>query len=171
VAQDGAVVSVSPEDSSAEGLGVPVRVDVAVDGVEGLYAFALKVRFDPSVVRVRDANPRQEGIQVIPGEFLDYENWVILQNQADNESGLIDLAITQTGRTPGRDGSGVLGTITFVGVSEGSSDVRLEEVELLASDYPNTRPIDSESRDGSITIGAGGYLIYGPITVKGVEIR
>ncbi len=168
-AQNDVVVKIDPATATAEGMGIPIRLDIAVEDVEDLYAFAVKVRFDPDVLRVRDANPRAEGVQVIPGEFLDYENWVILRNGADNETGLAELAITQTGPTEGRDGSGVLGSIIFEGVAEGTTDVRLDEIQLLASDYPNTTPIPSTGQDGIVTIGGGGYLIFAPITKKGVE--
>jgi hypothetical protein len=158
VAGDEVVVKIAPQTASAESLGVPIWLDIVVEDVEGLYTFAVKVRFDPTVLRVR---------QVVPGDFLDYEHWLITVNEADNETGLVELAITQTGQTEGQDGSGVLGSIIFEGTSEGTSEVRFEEIELLASEWPYTELIPSVGQAGTVTIGSDWYRPYMPLMKKG----
>jgi hypothetical protein len=150
-------VKIDPQTASADGLGVSIWLDMVVEDVEDLYAFAVKVRFDPTVLRVR---------RVVPGDFLDYEHWLITVNKADNEAGLVELAITQTGQTPGQDGSGVLGSIIFEGISEGTSEVRFEEIDLRAIDWPNTQLIPSVGQPGTVTIGSGWYWGYLPIIMK-----
>ena len=165
-APDDVVVKIDPETASAEGLGVPIWLDIVVEEVEDLYAFAVKVTFDPTVLQVRDANPGVTGIQVVPGDFLDYEHWLITVNEADNETGLVELAITQTGQTPGQDGSGVLGSIIFEGISEGTSEVRFEEIDLRAIEWPYTQPIPSVGQDGTVTIASSQRFIYLPLVTR-----
>jgi hypothetical protein len=165
-ANDEVVVKIDPQTARAEGLGVPIRLDIAVEDVEDLSAFAVKVRFDPTVLRVRDADPGSAGTQVVPGDFLDFQHWVILWNQADNEAGLVDLAIAQAGQTPGQDGSGVLGSIIFEGINEGTSEVRFEEIELLAMDWPWEVPIPAVGQNGTVTIASSQRFIYLPIVLK-----
>ena len=70
----------------------------------------------------------------------------------------------------GRDGfKGMLASSKTLSIKVEPTEVRIDEVELLASDYPNTTPIPSVGQGGTVTIGGGGYLIFAPITKKGVR--
>lgn len=170
-AQDDVVVRIDPATSSVPNLGMTVQLDIVVEDVEDLYAFAVNVRFDPALLRVRDVNPRTDGIQLAPGDFLDFEHWVILRNAANNETGVAELSITQTGPIPGRDGTGVLGSIIFESIGQGSTAVHFEEIELLADDYPTTKRIPSMGQDGSVTVEGDQYIIYLPLVLRTGPLR
>jgi hypothetical protein len=78
-------------------------------------------------------------------------------NTADNLEGTIDFCVTQTYPAEARDGSGVLGSIIFEGISGGASEVRFEEIDLRTTDWPYTKPIPSVGQAGTVTIGSDRY--------------
>ena len=159
-------VIISPSVAMAPGLGSPIRVDIYVEDVADLYGFRVQLSFDPTIVRVRDADPYSPGVQIIPGDFLDPFNQFVLVNTADNLQGAIDFSVTQTYPAEARDGSGVLGAIIFEGVEEGSSAVHFDEVSLLDDTLPDPLEIPAETQDGMVTIASSQRFIYLPIILK-----
>jgi hypothetical protein len=149
-------VVISPSEATAPGLGLPIPVDITVEDVADLWVYRLQFSFDPTIVRVRDADPRPSspGVQIIPGDFLDPFNQFVAVNTADNLQGTIDFCMAQTYPAEARDGSGLLCTIIFEGVGEGSSTVHFDNVELLDDTLPDPLEIPVEAQDGMVTIAS-----------------
>ena len=108
----------------------------------------LHLRFDPAVVQVADADPGKDGIQVAVGDFLSAD--FVAQNQADNQAGSIDYAVTQVNPNEPRSGSGTLLVIRFQGGAAGGAS-----------------PL--EVTNGLLTTRCDGDLI--PVTFASGEVR
>ena len=160
-------VVIDPSSASLSGAGETVELDIRVQDVTDLYAARVQITFDPSVIRVRDSDPRGSapGVQIRPGDFLDAINQQILVNEADNTAGTIDFAVTQTYPATARDGSGVLATVVFEAVTEGSSAVHLSSVRLLDDTQPDPQEIAAGTQDGRVTVGTAN-LLYLPMILK-----
>jgi hypothetical protein len=130
-------------------VGVSTTVDIRILGVVDLYGAEVHLTFDPSYVRVVDADPGMSGVQISLGDF-PYPDYAPV-NWADNSAGTIDYALTQLPFRPSVNGDGVMGRITFETVSDGISPVHF--VQALLSD-PNGIQIPSTTEDGEIRTGA-----------------
>jgi hypothetical protein len=159
-----AQVQVSPASSTIPNMGASVDVDILVQNVANLYAYRLQISFDPSVVRVKDADPSggSPGVQIQAGEFLDVFNLYVIYNQANNSTGMIDFAVTQTYPATAKSGSGQLARITFEGLKPGSSVVDIFQARLLDNSLPDPLEIPVAISDGNIQVG-GGFMLYLPL--------
>jgi hypothetical protein len=159
-------VVITPSLATLTSIGETVEVEIRVQDVADLYAARVQVTFDPSVVRVRDADPRPSapGVQILPGDFLDALNQQVLVNSADNTAGTIDFAVTQTYPAEARDGSGVLATVVFEAVGQGSSVVHLASVRLLDDSQPDPVEIAAGTQDGRVTVA---HSLYLPVIIRG----
>ena len=156
-------VVISPSHTSLAGLGETVELDIEVQEVTDLYGALVRLAFDPSVVQVMDADPRptSPGVQIRPGTFLDPRQFVTV-NEADNGTGEIEFAVTQLYPAEAQSGSGVLATVIFEAVGEGSSPVQWVEV-LLGDDTPQQIPAGTQ--DGEVVVSVG-YPIYLPLVTR-----
>ena len=66
----------------------------------------MRAKFDPAVLEVVDANPAQDGVQIVPGSFLKPD--FVVRSLADNAAGTIWYASTQVSPTLPVSGTGVL---------------------------------------------------------------
>ncbi|MBC7234666.1 MAG: DNRLRE domain-containing protein [Chloroflexi bacterium] len=116
------------------GIGGTTAVDVMVDNVQGLYAVELRVSFPNSLVHVVDADSAQLGTQIQPGDiFAGFDTYVI-QNRADNATGLVEYIVSITGSLVGKTGSGTIATIPLQGLVEGEAVMSFVEVILAERD-------------------------------------
>lgn len=99
--------------------GQTAPLPVTVSDIQGLYGFEIHLSFDPAVVEVVDADPGASGVQVKVGDFLA-PDFVVL-NHADNQTGKIDIGLTQMNPREAKSGSGTLFTISFLGRTTGQS--------------------------------------------------
>jgi hypothetical protein len=159
-------VVVSPSHTSLAGVGETVELDITVQDVTDLYAAQVQLAFDPSVVQVRDADPRPSspGVQIRPGDFLDPRQYVLV-NEADNATGEIDFAVTQLYPAEARSGSGVLATVVFEAVGQGTSPVQWVGVRLLDDTPQDPQEIPAGTQDGEIVV-EGGPKLYLPLILR-----
>lgn len=157
-------VHLVPGEAHADGLNVDIPVELRIDDVARLYGYRVQLRFDPTLLQVKDVSPGDDGVQVALGEFLDPINSFVLLNRADNAAGTVDISVTQTSPATGANGSGLLGTITFRGRAGGTSQVTLPEVVLVDDTEPQPMTIPSEQAGATITVDAGSPSIYLPWT-------
>lgn len=155
------LVLISPANNRLSGEGESLEMEIQVQNVSNLYGGSVVVTFDPTLLQVRDFNPNQDGVQIRPGEFLDANNQLIIINRVDNQTGIIEFAVTQTYPAEATSGNGILGTITFDTISEGSSDITLTDVRLLNGSRPDPQAIDATTQDGQVQIGQ--QKIYLPL--------
>jgi hypothetical protein len=149
-------VLVSPPTSDIPTLGTTFDVDILVQDISDLYAYRLQISYDPTVVRVRDADPRSSapGVQIQPGTFLDLMNQYVIVNKADNVTGKIDFAVTQIYPAVAKSGSGLLARITFEGLKPGSSLVDVFQARMLDDSVPDPIEIPVAITDGNILVGS-----------------
>ena len=154
-----ATIVVSPTLTRTN-VGFPATVEIWVQDVEALYAGGFLLDFDPSVVQVQDANPFQDGVQIESGSWL--ERQLELANSVDNTAGEVDFAVTQSHPEMGKDGSGILARITFVGLAEGISALEFGRVEL-GDDQGSIIPASTQ---GGEVVVRSSSRIYLPLILR-----
>lgn len=133
LAQERAQVYLSPPTGTFN-TGQPLTVDVIAEGVSNLYGAEIHLRFDPSVMRLEDADPEQEGVQLIPGSLLDPERGFVVANKSDNQAGTAVFAVTLVNPAPPVEGNGVVAQLTLVPLQPGALRIELENVKLVTRD-------------------------------------
>ncbi len=100
------------------------QVQVTIADVENLGGFQVRLAYDPSVLEVKDAAVE---------EFLTStgRTEIPVGPQVDNDGGTVVLGAATFGDAAGPNGSGVLATITCKALGEGSSELTLEDVQVM----------------------------------------
>lgn len=147
------LVEISPDNRQTM-VGSTTTVDIRIVDALNLYGAQIHILYDPTVVRIVDASPITIGVQISPGSF-PYPDYVGL-NSADNISGTLDFAVTQSLPRAPVNGTGVMGTITFEGLQGGISPVTISSTIL--SD-PDGFGIYSTTSDGQIEVLPGGTIV------------
>jgi hypothetical protein len=133
LAQERAQVYILPP-SEAPVTGQPVTVDVIAEDVSNLYGAEIHLSFDPTMVRLEDADPQQDGVQITPGSLLAPDQGFVVANTSDNAAGTAVFAITLVNPAPPVDGGGVVARLTFVPLQPGTLRFELENVKLVTRD-------------------------------------
>lgn len=129
LAQPQTLIKVAPQTIKVR-VGKQTTVDLAIERVSDLYGVQLRIRFDPAVLQVVDADPSQEGTQIEPGT-LPTPDYIVL-NDADNQAGTIVYALTQMPPSKPGNGDGVIARITFQGKTASVSQILFDQF-LLAN--------------------------------------
>lgn len=108
-------------------------VNVELADVADLYGAELQLRYDPVQLRVRDDNPRLEGVQIAPGPLLAFDDRFVATNRADPAAGVINFVFTLLRPAPPISGQGVLATIVFETLGDGPFTVEVSQVQLVSS--------------------------------------
>jgi hypothetical protein len=124
-----------------------VTVAIRIENATRLFGVEVHLTFDPAHLKVQDADPDTEGVQIQVGEFPSPD--FVVQNQADNTKGTIDYAVTQLAPREAVDGSGVLATMTVEGKDKGISSLTFVGAKLA---NPDGQEIPSQTVDGQIEI-------------------
>lgn len=95
-----------------------------------LYAFDVTLTFDPTAVAIIDSDPTVDGVQVGLGLFLD-PGFVII-NQADNQRGVVHVAMTQLSPSQPKSGAGPLVVVRLR--ANAASPLTLARAELARPD-------------------------------------
>lgn len=144
--QGQAIIQVSPASARLH-MGETVQVDLRIAQVSGLYGAEIHLAFDPAVLEVVDADPNQDGIQLIAGN-MPSPDFVVL-NRADNEAGTADYAVTQLPPNQPGEGDGTIVSITFRAKKTAISPVRLSRF-LLANTQGQS--IQATAQHGQISV-------------------
>jgi parallel beta-helix repeat protein len=158
-------VVVTPSHATLTAVGETVQLDIAVEDVSDLYSARVQLVFDPSVVQVQDADPGSPKVEIIPGDFLDPFSQFVVVNQVYTATGEIDFAVTQLYPAETRTGSGVLATVIFEALSEGTSPVDLVHVRLLDDTPLDPLEIPTGMQDGEIEV-RGAHGVYLPLVLR-----
>lgn len=129
--QSEAIIKIRPELFAAK-VGDTLTIEILVENVVDLFAADIDLQFDPVVLQAQDADHSKEGIQVQPGDFLSPDFQVI--NEIDNDAGLAHYAVTQLAPGEPASGSGVIMSITFVAIADGSSELTFTQTDLASKD-------------------------------------
>lgn len=132
-------------------VGSVVAVQIHLENVDNLYGIEVHLTFDKNVVQIEDDDPARDGVQIAPGEipFPDFT----VQNMVDNLGGRLDYAVVQLSPRLPATGSGVVATIHFRGVREGSSPIRFSGAKLAS---PEGMEIPVTLQEGSVVVGQAG---------------
>ena len=104
-----------------------ITAEIWIENSPAIYGAESHFIFDPDLLEVVDADEAIPGVQLLSGHFLNPEQGFILQNQADNETGVIDYALTLLNPAPPAEGSGLFFTITFRAKAAGAADLQLSK--------------------------------------------
>ena len=105
--------------------GQETTVDLLIENAPLIYGVEGHLAFDPDVLEVVDADPSVAGVQLTPGDFIDFDHAFVLQNQADNQAGTLDYALTLLNPAPPVQGDGLLARITFRARVDGPATIRI----------------------------------------------
>ena len=145
--QDGTILHFVPSPQQVTVGGV-VAVQLRLENVQNLYGIEVHLAFDKNIVQIKDDGPSQDGDQVTVGD-IPYPDFPI-QNMVDNYGGRLDYAVVQLAPRPAANGSGVVATIHFLGVREGTSPIHFTSAKLAS---PDGFPIAATFHDGTIVVG------------------
>ena len=126
-------------------------ISIRVENAQELYGVELHLEFDPKIVQVRDTDASAKGVQIQNGEWI--ADGFVAENKADNKRGTIDYAITLLNPAPALNGEGVVASIQFEAVDDGTSPFAARKVILATRD---AQEIESEWQDGVLSVSATG---------------
>lgn len=156
--QPTALLHTDPQETLLR-VGDTTTVDLVLTDVHGLYGAEIHLRFDPQALQVVDAVPDTDGVQLEPGA-LPAPDFVV-QNEANNQQGTIDYAVTQLPPSAPGEGSGIVARITFEAVKPSVSSLQFEQF-LLADTIGGN--IDALPQDGQIRVqNRSSWLLYAAI--------
>lgn len=147
-AQAGALVRVEPSQVTLNP-GQNTRISITIAGAESVYGLEIHLAFDPAIFQVIDADASTDGVQILPGDFLDEGLGFPVANRVDNDTGEMLYAMTLLSPAPPVSGSGTLITFDIQGRYSGATTVELAEV-LLASTEGEALRLTSEN--GRVTV-------------------
>lgn len=148
--QENTVIRLQPADQQLE-VGNIVDVDILIDNVVELSAVDIQLSYDPTVVQVRDDDPDADGVQIRPGDFLSPD--FVVDNEADNVTGDIFYAVTQTAPTTPVSGSGRLATARFQAVDQGGCQLIFTVAMLVRVTQEGSEQIPVTAQNGQIVVG------------------
>lgn len=152
----GTIICIDPATQSI-GQNQATTVDIRVDNVTNLYGADVILSFSSNILCAKDgghACPNSAQVQLTPGPLLTSNgagSYFTLFNYADNSTGTIEFTIIQFNPAPPVTGSGVLATLTFVGLAGPQSPIHFTYAKL--SDR-NGIQIPATTQDGVINVSA-----------------
>jgi hypothetical protein len=108
-------------------------VTVQLENVTDLYGVEIQLSYDPTQLKVRDEDPRLEGVQIAPGPLLAFDDRFVALNQADAQAGLIDFVFTLLKPAPPINKAGVLATVAFEVKGGGPFKVEVTEAKFVSA--------------------------------------
>jgi hypothetical protein len=151
---------VRPDPATLEiGQGQIATLNIVLENASEVYAIDVRLKFDPTVLEVVDADPAKEGVQAMPGVFPkpDY----VARNTVDNQAGTLMYVITQMNPTLPANGRGTVITLQVRGKASGrSSPVTVESVGI-ADRLGNLLAASTEN--GAVTVVGAGQPVSTPV--------
>jgi Cohesin domain len=141
--EPGATVCVQPPDFTVPP-GTDFSIDVVVDEVSDLGGYEFTLVFDPDIIAL---------MEISNGSFLGSTGRTVSCLDPTLGVGSVRLVCTTLGAAPGGpNGSGVLATVRFLALAEGSSPLHPQDVilaDILGTSIPST------AQDGAVTVSSG----------------
>ena len=109
-----------------------LTVDLIAENVTDLYGVEFKLKYDPTVIAIQDANPQQEGLQIEAGSFLPVDQGFVVANTVNEAEGTISFAMTLLNPAPPVSGTGPLARLTFNMLQNTPSTLEIEDLTLVA---------------------------------------
>jgi hypothetical protein len=147
-AQSGGAV-VRPDAPSFEiGQGQVETINIVIDNAKDAYGIEVRAKFDPAVIEVVDADPAQEGLQMIPGAFIKPD--FLVRNTADNQKGTLQYVITQVNPSTPVSGNGIVFSIQFRGKTLGKKTTLAIDFVEIADRQGRKLPVKGQSQALSV---------------------
>jgi hypothetical protein len=108
-------------------------VTIQLENVVDLYGAEIQLRYDSAQLKVRDEDPRLEGVQIAPGPLLAFDDRFVALNEADAQAGLIDFVFTLLKPAPPINQAGVLATVAFEVTGSGPFKVEVAQAKFVSS--------------------------------------
>jgi LysM repeat protein len=149
VPQGNAIVRLEPSSRQVNVNDV-TAIEMRIDNAPNLIVANVRLKFDPAILQVQDSDPGKDGVQIQPGNFPPPE--VVLFNVVTNTTGLINFAAIDVAPLDLSNNSGVLATIYFQAIAQGTANLTFEQIELANNE---AQPIPATSQSGQLTVGQG----------------
>jgi hypothetical protein len=151
-------------------------VTVQLKGVADLYGAEVQLKYDPAQLKVRDEDPRLEGIQIAPGPLLAFDDRFVAVNNVDVQAGLINFVFTLLKPAPPINTDGVVATVVFEIAGSGPFDIEVAQAKFVSSALTAILitttglsldgPPDLAAEPGETSLPAGfGWIIVGVLSV------
>lgn len=109
-----------------------ISIEVRIANAVNLYAYDFKFRYDNTILNCLDA-------LIPPGHFLESPNiFNVKDGEIHQDEGFVWFAITILGDEQTKNGSGVLGIITFQVINEGWCALDLSDSTLISCSQDNS---------------------------------
>jgi len=105
-----------------------------IENVKGLYALELYISFPYTLTQVVDMDPNVPGVQLRDGDVFSGFDAYTVQNDADNVNGRIVYIRLVAGSEMGKDGGGVIATLSLKGVAVGQGTLAFVDAALCTRD-------------------------------------
>ncbi len=147
--ESSAVIRIAPSTQQVNA-GDATVIEIWVDDVIDLMGVDIELQFNPAILQVQDFDTGKEGIQIEPGYFLlpDF----VVNNSADNQTGVINYAISQLDPTVPASGSGLLAKTTFLPVAPGASSLDFIKTQLVITINDTAQEITVTPQAGQIIV-------------------
>ena len=153
-ASSATLVFIDPVTSSVS-VGSSFSIDVRVSDVTNLYGASIELQFDPIIL---------EATSIVPGNAPEPD--FVVQNEYDNNSGVINYAVTSLSPSPPITGDGVIVTIHFKKIASGTSALDFNSILLADSDgLPITVTTQTGSVEDSTTSPTSAFIDPATATV------
>lgn len=149
-AQSGTVIKVEPASTTLNN-GETVKINIVIENVSNLIGADVALTFNPAVLQAQDGDAAKDGLQVEVGPFLSPD--FVIANTIDNATGTAQYALTQLPTSNPASGTGVIASITFEAIANGTSDLTLTKTDLPSD---QAQPISADVQNGQVQVGDGG---------------
>lgn len=109
-------------------------ITVRLEDVVNLYGAEIQLHYDPAQLKVRDEDPRLEGVQIAPGPLLAFDGRFVAVNNVDTQAGLINFVFTLLKPAAPINQEGVLATVVFEVSGDGPFVIKVVQAKLVSSE-------------------------------------
>lgn len=110
--------------------GDDITATLAVSGAPAVYGVQVKIRFDPTALRILDADPRASGTQLVNGGFFDGAKMFTVRNDVDVKKGEAFFIVSHLYPMPSAKGDGNLVSFRVSALKPGDHRLALEGVRF-----------------------------------------
>ncbi|MBI4330434.1 MAG: hypothetical protein HY673_04035 [Chloroflexi bacterium] len=128
------------------------EVNIFIKNVAALYGAEVHLSFDPALLSPLDGYPDTPGLQLVHGTLIDRARGFVAQNQADAAAGAADYAVVLVPPAAPVSGEGVLATLRFRAIEEGTTPVRIRDSKLAQLAGGSVIPIPHSTAPATVVV-------------------
>lgn len=119
------------------GQGETADVEIRTSFVEELWGVQVHLSWDPTLVRVVDADPERSGVQIAPGDLFEGQQTIQViganGNLVDNDAGTLQYVLALSQGQVAHDGAWHVATIRFQAIGDGACGLVFDVENTLMS--------------------------------------